>query len=869
MKKWNNSNAWNRRKFIQSTSLIAGSLLLPSLGRSFDQNKNNGKLKVRQEGNNFIIESPDFELCLNIINGLKAVWWLNKLTGRKLDMGNGSEIEFTIGLPYSSVTKPQGAVRKTPQLGNQSLNDVVFELYFDDVNAKVTVTYSWDGMLPVLSKVVNITNEGPTGWNRLLDIHLGTYATNAVPYKDPDWPVLLTKKTWQNAELDFWEDPAGQVRGYPAYLENQFFVGLAHPSGFSLLNGQKIELHHHPGIAIEPKQQYNSMQVVYGVANKGDIRANFRKHIYSRMRRVLRGHDHPYAIIDICGSQNNTGEDYFGVTEEWSLQHISKLAQAQKDAGLHFDNYVIEFWHDSKGDLKQCDPIRFPNNFTIIKPELNKLGTNLGLWISSGQYRNDKTMDVWTIGANPVLYDCSTDGNGKGRICRSTKPANEMYIDGLIYQIRTNHIRQIKLDVAGDIDCGCCFPWCNNPKHTHLTGDLYSIEANHNAQIELLTALDKECPEVFFTLYWGHYSPWWLLHGDTVYDTGSRMEMGSLALRPSLFARSSNVRRLDQGKYMASKDVPDIAWDSLGISLSDWDWNNRLGSYKWQEGVVMDMCRGSMLLHIWSDNDCIPVKDRPQMAEFISLLKARPECFRNPHPIGNPFKDNYWGYCCTDGKKAMIAIDNGSWEEQMVTLELNDAWGLPNNVEWDIYSWFPSHAKYESSNKKPFGTKQQIIIRPFTAILLEIVPRGQKPALDYDWQNGLIPLRFEERSRDIKTSSVVNKSGESLNFSVQGKLPLLKTRGWLAVTTEFIKDGNPFLSLRNKPVIIKGNLDGKSIEFESALDNPWYPAPWQTYRLLVNEISSGKEFQLSCTTTIPADVEIIIKGHFIPIDDGV
>jgi hypothetical protein len=41
---------------------------------------------------------------------------------------------------------------------------------------------------------------------------LGDYATDAVPYRDKDWPVLLTKNL-ANAELDFWDDPAGQVRG--------------------------------------------------------------------------------------------------------------------------------------------------------------------------------------------------------------------------------------------------------------------------------------------------------------------------------------------------------------------------------------------------------------------------------------------------------------------------------------------------------------------------------------------------------------------------------------------------------------------------------------------------------------------------------
>ena len=867
MKVKSTSKKFSRREFISNSSLLAGCLIVPAYSNSFasgdHKNETNERLNVKKEGNIFIIETQSFAFCLDTTDGLKALWWHNKLSGRKLSMGKGDEIEFTIGLQDSKIIKPKLKIINSPKSGSHPLNEIVFVLNGEEVNAKVTVTYSWNGTEPVLGKVVNLINEGTTKWNRLLDIHLGTYSTDAVPFKDPDWPVLVTKSPWQNAELDYWEEPAGSAQGYPSYLENQFFVGLAHPSGFSLLKGQKLELHHHPGTIIEPGSEFTSVLAVYGVAEKDQARATFKRYIYSRMRRVLRGHDHPYAIIDTCGAQNNTGEKFDGVTEEWCKGHISKLAYAQSEAGLHFDNYVIEFWQDPKGDLKECDPKRFTNNFDKITLELNNIGTNLGLWIDSGYSSN---IPSWTIGDNPVLYDCRTL-DGTNTICRSTPPANQMYIDAFIHHIRTNHVRQIKLDNGG---AGINnMPICNNSRHKHLPG-VYSVETNHNAQIELLSALNKECPEVFLTLYWGHQSPWWLMYADTVYDIGFRMEMASLALPPALFGRSSNVRRLDQGKYMAAKDYPDLAWDSLGIALSDWVWNNRMGSDRWQEGVLMDICRGSMLLHIWSDNDCIPVNDRHQMAEFINLLKASPDCFRNPHAIGNPFKDNWWGYCCTNGKKAMIAIDNGCWEDQLVTLELNSLWGLPDDVEWDIYCWYPNHVKFKSTTGNSIGAKEKISIRPFTAMLLEVIPKGYKPSLQNDhWKNEFIQVKFSENSRNLEIATDLNKTEKGTDFTVTGKLPKIKGEGWLALTTEFMNAGKPFQSLNNKPLSKNGDLDGNRVEFEIALDNPFFPAPWQTYRLKVNKASSEKEFKLSCKTELKKEVDLIVRAHFIPIDSEV
>ena len=265
-----------------------------------------------------------------------------------------------------------------------------------------------------------------------------------------------------------------------------------------------------------------------------------------------------------------------------------------------------------------------------------------------------------------------------------------------------------------------------------------------------------------------------------------------------------------------------------------------------------------------SVTDAIPEKDRPQMAEFINLLKASPECFGNPIPIGNPFTDAWWGYSCTNGKRAMIAIDNGSWEDKLITLELNPLWGLPNGVDWDIYCWYPDHIKFKKSNNNSFGSKEDIIVRPFSALLLEIVPKGHKPALHINnWNEGFMPVRFSESSQKIQVKQVITRTEKGKEFTVKGKLPSIKGKGWLAVTTEFMEDGKPISSRKNEPASMEGSLDGEHVEFETALKNGHNRAPWQTYRLPVNEASSGKEFKLSCRIVSEKNVKLIINAHYI------
>ena len=105
--------------------------------------------------------------------------------------------------------------------------------------------------------------------------------------------------------------------------------------------------------------------------------------------------------------------------------------------------------------------------------------------------------------------------------------------------------------------------------------------------IEFLHALDAECPDVFLMLYWGYGSPWWLLHGDTLFDSGIGVEAANPErpagpVRPRQRhpeARSGAVARGQR------RDVPPLGKDSLGVWLSDWPWNGQIGKERWQERV--------------------------------------------------------------------------------------------------------------------------------------------------------------------------------------------------------------------------------------------------------------------------------------------
>ncbi len=478
----------------------------------------------------------------------------------------------------------------------------------------------------------------------------------------------------------------------------------------------------------------------------------------------------------------------FEQTEAYILANLKKLTQGQHETGCRFDFYSLEFWVDYNGDLKRFDPVRFPHGMTDIRAALEKLGTAPGLWI-------DSSWRAWSIGGNPAVQGALNWGAEKDAsrlplhrvcFCRATEPIKSMYTDAFRYHIRHNGVRLLKFDNFETT--------CLNPAHGHLPGR-YSTEPIIDAAIEFLQAMDAENPDVFLMLYWGYRSPWWLLYADTVFDSGLGIEASTPSDSPTPYARDSITQKLDQAQWntMRGGDFPALGKDSLGVWLSDWPWNSQIGKERWQEGFVMDLCRGSLLAQPWSDTAWLSLPERRQMAEFVALLRARPKCFGNPRfVVGSPWKNEPYGYCCSDGRRAFLALHNACWKDRALPLELNSAWGLPDASDWDLYRWYPQPARLRGENAA-FGEKVSLGLRPFEIVLLEAVPHGQSPTLNRRFESTPIPTDFAQPSRSLeirvtsaKPPPTTLRPAEPHAVVIEGQVPASRDGGTLVVCAQTV-----------------------------------------------------------------------------------
>jgi len=718
---------------------------------------------------------------------------------------------------YVTVGQPLATPDLTVTDVRRQAGVVIVDLTSASPRLEVTVTYRWEPRGTVLCRELRVRNSGDSDV-RLMDMRLGTYRAG---------------RSVTNGDI-----------GMPVVIDDDRFVGLAHPAGWAIGQDCVARLLQFPGAKLAPGQAYQAFDAVYGVARSGGAQAAFRDYLQSHMRRTRRGHDRPYAIYESFASW--PGEDFFGCSEETVTRQIEAMERFTAETGCRFDIFSIEFWHDPQGDLSQADPVRFPRGLAPIAERLGQGGARLGLWYDTQQAR-------WNIVENPLSHRALNYDEAYGTVdipgfCRATEPFPTLYAKAFAHHTRVNGVRLFKMDGM--------LALCGNPTHDHLPG-VYSIEANDNAIIANLRQLDEACPEAFVMLYWGSRSPWWLLHADTIFDAGLAMEGASPSSEPTLYVRDSVNVGLDQALRYC-EFVPPLGKDSLGVWLSDWGWNSCIGSERWQEGFIMDIARGNLLAQPWAGLDQLPPEGLRQMAQFIEILRAHPDCFKGSRLIlGDPRRHEVYGYLCPGGDRAFIALNNATWADATVQLDLGAGWGL-RDTDWHVYRWYPRPARLTRG--------RAVTLRPFEVALLEAVAPGQAPSLGAEFavaDEGAIQAEAaRELAVEMKPAPASEEGTRAWDLACTVPATATGGTGHMAVT---LRRGGRAWPVGDIGTLIRGTAaDAATPRPQPVVRERSYPAAWQGWRFKLAPSEAPRTLRLRVVARVPSDVDVGCQGHFVP-----
>ena len=688
--------------------------------------------------------------------------------------------------------------------------------------------------------------------------------------------------------------------GLPVIVEKELFCAVEHPAGVSQGMQGRVRLRHFPGKKLGPGESLKSKVSIVGVGAKETGRQQFVDYIQARSpRKGL------LAIYDPLGITGFPDEANWVLNDDEMLESTEVLEKLQK-RGIKFDYYVPDVgWQDWSGDLTRFWPHGFPDGPGKVIKRVNELGMKWGLWFAS-------TWADWSCGLNPRVgpsqavvpggkwpeyqYRDNFDSmDGSRQLCVASEPYFSILRDALLHHIQHDNLRFFKLDTGSY--------FCNSTTHDHLPGK-YSTEANFDRVLEIARQTHAASPDLYIMWYWGIRSPFFALHGDSIFESRIRMEGASTGDYPALYFRDAVTLAMDQGVHFNDL-MPSINKDSLGIWLTDTSWGNCMRKERWREAMVMDLGRGNLLFpQIWGELRWFNDADVEFLARIQKLAKANEALFHKRHSIlGDPWDNAVYGYSYFQGSHGFIFMNNVDFKSRSVRLSLDATIGLtahPGDT-WRITSHFPDRTELNLNGESKFRSGQsfEAWLRPFEVAMWEVtaggptaaegaLPKRNVAAAQAGIESRLLPLEsglteswmqisFAEPSGEFRStvrrptlSEFKDMGYQKRVLAYRSTLPEYAGPHMLALVLRFKKDGKWWRHHQPADLVqAKGMIgDQPIVRFETAPNfrqtgnNEW--CPWLVFRIRTSPEWSAKDVAFAVNAYLPPEVEMQAEGWLVP-----
>jgi hypothetical protein len=511
------------------------------------------------------------------------------------------------------------------------------------------------------------------------------------------------------------EGASGQ--GQPLFIDNELWAAIEHPSGWNQVNEGRMQLSHCPGARLDPGASLQSSASLIAAAPAGAACADFIAWIQERCLRLRR----------------KTASIYtpFGINNQWGLcstlddeqtLHVLATLEGFKTKGASFDYFSLDTgWVDYGSDLTRFRPIAYPEGPAEVIGKVEELGMRFGLWFATS-WASQSCWDyppAWGDNPPPALlwrngHAAMTDYAGS--FCLAAPPYFSLLKSAVLHHVRNNGVRLLKFD-GGNYRC-------DDPAHSHLPGT-YAVERMHGMLIELAAAARAEAPDVFIMWYWGLRSPFWALHGDTIFESGLFMEGSGTSAFPTLHYRDSVTLAQDQNAWHA-RTIPPVAKDSLGVWLADTRWGNYMGRERWREAMIMDLARGNLLVpNLWGDIYLLEPDDLGFLARVRGWAQEYEDLLLRPRAtIGDPMKGEAYGYAYFDGDRGLVFLNNPCFISAQLEVPLPAGLAEAGPAGFAVRVLFPEPAaSFKVDGEAPrAGHPLAVWVRPFEALMMEVRP---------------------------------------------------------------------------------------------------------------------------------------------------
>jgi hypothetical protein len=679
--------------------------------------------------------------------------------------------------------------------------------------------------------------------------------------------------------------------GQPVFISDSAFAAIEHPAGLNQGDGLNVRLTHFPGKTLRPGETFRTYTAIVSVSKPGKTLEHFTDYIQRRSPR----RDQLLSLYTPYGINNPSGA--CPALNDLETLNILDVVEKWQAKGMKFDYFTLDQgWVDPAGDLTGFAPQCYPEGPGKIVQRVKALGMKFGLWfsISGAPWSCPENPAVKPsfvpppgdpdLGLKPVeVYDTGY-GMMHGRLCIASEPYFSMLRDAILHHIEHNNLKLFKIDMGTY--------YCNSMEHGHLPGK-YSVEAMYNHLLELSAVARAKDPEVYVMWYWGVRSPFFALHGGSVFESGLFMEGSGTSWTPALYYRDAVTVNLDQGTQFA-ETIPAANKDSLGVWLADIRWGNFMGAERWREALVMDLGRGNLIFpQLWGDIRLLDDRDVEFLAAMNSLVQQNARLFAHRRNIlGNPCMCEVYGYANAKGARGFLFINNPHFAPRPAEILLGPEAGLDAaaGTPVEIISHFPERKTISSDSGAgtgfKIGDRVKVMLRPFEVLMLEVgADRAASRALP---PRTSAESGFENAGIRLKPTPLANADSLEAQFNRAEKLEQKgfkkKVLAWTADLPNFA-DVPHILAIptvlrqsrmewRYAPTVVEivqvvARIGGKRISMIPVPDARQYGntqaagCSWIVYKLRLGREHSGQKLEFGVTAYLPDGVEALTEAWLV------
>ena len=546
------------------------------------------------------------------------------------------------------------------------------------------------------------------------------------------WVVDLDVQVFRTVEWD-----SSAERGYPIFIEDDFFVGLEFPAWSRIARDGELVLRHHPGKIPGPGESLTSKTAVIGVSESGAIKEQFRRYVADIA--LAKPGKAPVSLYNDWGSHG-----WEGATEKETLTRVRLLEEVKAKHGFEFDYYIVDAGWAERDDEPWCLRRRnWPEGFGKFVGKLKRFGAKFGLWMT---FRCLAEQEYW-----------------------------QRFRDGVLDLIDRYQLGWIKFD-GGVTECA-------DPGHGHLTTFEYSQEALFEALIELLAEIRKRNPRIIIQHCWGiNLSPWWVMHYDMLFCMLESIPHLGAASLPALRLRESLDVGLDQAELVRYREhfLPWHILDDDGVYILD-------SMAGWENNLILScLGRGNGRVQIYAKLELLKEKDWTFLQAVRHLLQKEFSHFLPTQKVpGIPEKGEVYGYAHFSGGSGFLVLNNPSFEERTVELKLSDY--LPpadRERQYRLRALYPASRELHCSPEEITSFR----LSPLELCLLEVekveqIETAKPPVLP---SPSVLPFEFSRKLSEFREDRI-QKSSESeleemlerIKFSLSDGTFSQDMKGWL------------------------------------------------------------------------------------------